>query len=268
MAQQGIFGKEREYLLAVADPRTVAEYIGMPMKKQGKNISILCPHPGHVDHHMGNCFLTDYGYRCYSCGAKENLADMVRQYKDVDYQEALGIIADAYGGRERYQSIKGKVTKGPWVLSKEECKVLGIYNTPVYGVVRIGDSTSDFRTNERVVFSHWEEDKVVYATERRLVVDPLQKLMDEDYTFYKEMVLQHAEDTLVRLREVSQELAKEPTAWFWLQEDMEQIQKIQEILYKHFLIKPENQSERSAGLSIRVKVLAELLNQGLVGQPF
>lgn len=231
MAQQGIFGKEREYLLAVADPRTVAEYIGMPMKKQGKNISILCPHPGHVDHHMGNCFLTDYGYRCYSCGAKENLADMVRQYKDVDYQEALGIIADAYGGRERYQSIKGKVTKGPWVLSKEECKVLGIYNTPVYGVVRIGDSTSDFRTNERVVFSHWEEDKVVYATERRLVVDPLQKLMDEDYTFYKEMVLQHAEDTLVRLREVSQELAKEPTAWFWLQEDMEQIQKIQEILY-------------------------------------
>lgn len=268
MAQQGIFGKERERLLAVADPRTVAEYIGMPMKRQGKNISILCPHPGHMDRHMGNCFLTDYGYRCYSCGAKENLADMIRQYKNVDYQEALGIIADAYGGRERYQSIKGKSAKGPWVLSKEECKVLGIYNTPVYGVVRIGDSTADFRANERVVFSHWEEDGAVYATERRLIVDPLQKLMDEDYTLYKEMVLQHAEDALARLREVSQELAKEPNAWFWLQEDMEQIQKIEEILYKHFLIKPENQNEHPAEANNQIKIFASLLNQGLADQPF
>ena len=89
---------DKKKIAEMADPETVAEFIGIPSQKKGSRISILCP--DHIDTHFGSCYLTDRGYHCFSCGASGDVFQMVRSFKgkSCSFQEAMETVANASGG--------------------------------------------------------------------------------------------------------------------------------------------------------------------------
>lgn len=132
-----------EAIKANADPYEVAVHIGMQIRegkdrhtKQGnRRINyILCPgHPkrlGKEDRHFGSCYLTKYGYRCHACNVKVGVIDMVMEYLNCSFGEALQIVAETIGGAENY-IISGKNNKADngkrFPLSKEELSLIDLY---------------------------------------------------------------------------------------------------------------------------------------------
>lgn len=152
---ESIFGEgtfpllyDKETILDTADALTVAEYIGMDIqrgdgrgfssnaskKKSGKSNYILCPghetYLGKVDTKFGNAVLTEKGYHCFGCNRTVHIVDMVREYMSCTYEESLGIIADALGGRELFvlsdTEIKNR-NKEKLPVKADDLSFIGLY---------------------------------------------------------------------------------------------------------------------------------------------
>ena len=130
----------KESIKEAADPVVVARAIQMDIEdpsamslESRKRISVLCP--GHDDHHYGSCYLTKGGCKCFVCGKTYDVFDMVRLHLGVKFYEAVGIVADLCGGRERFfQSASTNGNHLPPILSSSDMKLLGLHNSPVYAV--------------------------------------------------------------------------------------------------------------------------------------
>lgn len=141
-------------LMDKVDAITVAQNIGMDIKRKGRYNFILCPgHTkvlGYPDTNASNCVLTEKGYHCFGCNVTKNLFTMVMEFCGVDFVQALNIVAEIAG----VDASKGTtiyVQKLP--LSSEQLKVIGLKSEDNYIFVNKfkTDETEDLRS--RLLFN-------------------------------------------------------------------------------------------------------------------
>ena len=79
---------------------------GIDMRRTGNRITIKCPaHErvlGKQDRHLGSCYLTKDGCKCYSCGAFDNVYKMVMDVNNCSFGEAVDFVADTIPDADVY----------------------------------------------------------------------------------------------------------------------------------------------------------------------
>ena len=180
-----------------ANPKDVAEYIGMSTRRIGSITSILCP--AHNDTHHGSCQLTAHGYRCYVCGAKDDVIDMVRKFCGVDFASAAKIVAEVCGGEHYYLLDEMPEEMRIKIISPAECNVIGLYNAPVYTIVGDSITTGEYGNEE---YKHDIDFSSIENNEPRLLVstvierNPLRALFQSDPDTYYTLIRDRCEITL------------------------------------------------------------------------
>lgn len=207
----------KEEIREAADPVVVARAVNMDIEDDSaisldsrRRISVLCP--GHDDHHYGSAFLMKDGCRCFVCNKTYDVFDMVRLQLNVGFEEAVGIVADICGGRERFFTAEASPSSYmPRVIGNKDQKLIGIYDKPIYTVHSIvpayaappiekgfrhdwypGDPTTD------------EEDYVVI--EECVCKNPLQELCMQDPDEYRRLIRDKAGESLEKYQEERKEL--------------------------------------------------------------
>ena len=128
---------DKEALKRDADCLIIADQIGVKMKRMGTKYAILCPN--HADRHLGSCFLTSSGYRCFSCNHQGDVIDFVEKELDLSFTEACRYIAELCGGEELYTvsdndselNVISSELGLPFIPRKYQ-KFLNIADEPVY----------------------------------------------------------------------------------------------------------------------------------------
>ena len=114
-----------------ADIERVVHYLGMQVTRRGSASFVLCPLPGHTDHHATNCYFKS-GWNnlyCNTCGAAINAIDLIMYVNNVDYGKAADTLWELEGKPDWYYAYTGKQNKSKPVfhLSREDASVLGIH---------------------------------------------------------------------------------------------------------------------------------------------
>lgn len=197
-----------------ADIEAVAEYIGIETRRMGGHTSILCP--CHSDKHYGSCYLGRYkfrsgikdGFRCYSCGAKGDAIDLVREHCNVGLKEAMGIVASVCGDRNRYllnQSEKAALEYEERtmvkVLPDDKLRLIGIAVPSTNNGISISVAAYptamyyQLQKEEKLIVgakehTEWypNEDDGLSVIMRCVDRNPLRTLANEDYDVYSEIV--------------------------------------------------------------------------------
>ncbi len=129
------------------NPLSIVTYFGIPYRRSGKNIFILCPEheerTGFADQHIGNCVIGDSfrnAYYCFGCGAKGDAFRMIAKLEHLDLKKDFGkileIAADICGGselftesfsqkRKTFQNKQKKPDK--YLLTKEQLNLIGLF---------------------------------------------------------------------------------------------------------------------------------------------
>lgn len=100
---------DKQKLREAADPVKVALRIGyrwdVDMRQNGSRVQLLCPcHKrilGKPDDHLGSCFITKHGTKCYACagadpdkGGCDDVFQMVMDVMSVSFGDAVSIVAE------------------------------------------------------------------------------------------------------------------------------------------------------------------------------
>ena len=197
----------KEEIREAADPVVVARAVNMDIEDVSatsldsrRRLSVLCP--GHDDKHYGSAFLMKGGCRCFVCNKTYDVFDMVRLQLGVSFEEAVGIVADICGGRERF--FTAEVSSGnylPRVIGYKDQGLLGICNKPIYAVRSIVLAYAE-PPLEKGFRHEWypgdpkinEEDYVVI--EECVCKNPLQELCMENPDEYRRLIRDKAGEAL------------------------------------------------------------------------
>lgn len=97
---------DADAIVADAIPEEIAGHLGIPMRKRGKKIEILCPSHQRVlhkeDNSFGSAWLTPHGYTCRACGIRQSVIGMTEDALNLSYPKALKELAQFLGGEEFY----------------------------------------------------------------------------------------------------------------------------------------------------------------------
>lgn len=140
------FSKEEanELKANVSFPK-ILDYLGIPTKKVGKQICMLCPDPKHNDRHYGSCVVKENGAYCYACGTFTNASKLLIDFEGYKPYEAFTVMADVMGVSALYEQ-KGKTLKEieqerkerarapKFLYDHEEAKFLGLVPSEHAGV--------------------------------------------------------------------------------------------------------------------------------------
>ncbi len=208
-----------EYIKEIADIETVAEYLGLKLKKQGRKSMILCP--CHNDQHFGSCFLTDNRFYCYSCNSGGDVIQLVQIIKNISFFDACQFIAEIYG-----QTIEKGKKRGPIkrVLSAEKLRLIGLGRDRNAETVWQDNAASAYledlpepEANQRI---HWEpivvsDDELsispnkvdsrpqgYYILQTAITKNPLQDLLENDEDTYNDLICRKAEEAAQKYREM------------------------------------------------------------------
>lgn len=190
-----------------ANGKEIAELLGIQLKQMGTNFSMLCPK--HDDRHFGSCFVTDFGFKCFSCQESGDVFDLVMTHMGCDFTTAKHFLAEHYGIPIKKQ--KRKKTSAQ-TLNKEELiliglkptkskieHIVGIYSEEEYSPEILKENESAEwhpHINENGVFSGYYLIKTVVDS------NPLLTLSSQNYNLYKQMVFYKACETLKKYREM------------------------------------------------------------------
>ena len=190
-----------DLLLEHADSEAVAEAIGLRTERKGKNIYCACPSHkkvlGREDTNISNCVLTPHGYCCFACGAKGTVFQMVMDYCNVSFSQAVSVVAKVTGGDFKVRG--GQVVKKQ-PLSPEDLALIGITTTanPEGDAGREIIGVSQYRPQNEVFFRRGDE-YVLYSSVKRIT---LNQLFEEDEEMYYELMKRNAEIALNKYREL------------------------------------------------------------------
>ena len=96
----------------------ISSYI--PLTQKGKNYFGVCPF--HEDHSPSmSVSLEKQIYKCFSCGASGNVFTFVSEYENVNFLEAVKIVADKCG-----LPFHGAITKAKPKVNQEEYEIMNI----------------------------------------------------------------------------------------------------------------------------------------------
>lgn len=189
-----------DLLIQTADPRTVAETIGLTIVQKGSNIYSECPSHekrlGKRDSNVSNCVLTPHGYHCFSCGAKGDVIQMVMDYCNISFVKAAELVSGITGGNYTLGEEVSK--KQPF--SAEELALIGLtsISNPDGDAGKEILGVSRFRPKDRNFFRRGDE-YVIYATQKRIT---LAQLYAEDEELYYTLIKKNAELTLQKYNEL------------------------------------------------------------------
>ena len=97
-----------------ADIKRVCESIGMPVKKMGSSYFVKCPE--HQDDNPSAFFKEGDNYiDCAVCSKNINAIDVIMQYKDIPFKDAINELAQIEGisikgGKNNYKIKKPLIT--------------------------------------------------------------------------------------------------------------------------------------------------------------
>jgi len=184
-----------------ADAILVAESLGLTLHRRGNRIMVLCP--AHADKKIGSCFLDHRGLRCYSCGAKLDVFDMVATINDCSFPEAVQYVAEICGGEEYYQTEE-KETLG--FISYEARQTINLPAIPVYASK---EATYDYEyamslRSEGAEIDEFEEDdgNILFVVKTCIDRDPLFSLFREDPDIYRQIIDTHCQSRIWGFEEV------------------------------------------------------------------
>lgn len=192
-----------EQVKEIADVETVAEYLGLEMRRFGSKISILCP--CHQDRHFKSCYLTNTGFRCYSCNARGDMIELVQHVLKVSFEEACRYILNIYGHELKEIAIQKPAKR---TLKNEDLELIGLglpqENKSLYKELAVFSSPDDvdLERGQRLTWmpglfvapgsDHNEED--LYVLQELVSSNPLRDLLNEDELTYNEMIFRKAKE--------------------------------------------------------------------------
>ena len=200
---------------AVADPKVVVAALGLPIKRIGSRISILCP--CHDDKHFGSCFVTDTGFKCFSCGEKGDVFRLVKEVNKTDFNQTCDFLGRLFNVQNGTGSEGKKIRKE--VLSDDKLRLIGlvpaikknaegnvISTNSVSKVVNIVPDDYDLTTLERGQFWEWyphinQDGRCTgyYVIKEIVCRNPLQDLLDNDENAYKSLIYNKAIESIQRI---------------------------------------------------------------------
>ena len=89
--------EQKQELLETVDMFSVANSLGIEVKKIGSNYSIICPEPGHNDNNYGNCMLYPHNYYCWSCGKRGDAISLVKNTLNCSTYESVCYLVNTFG---------------------------------------------------------------------------------------------------------------------------------------------------------------------------
>ena len=194
---------DKEAVRAAADVAVVAEEIGIDIEYRGKEKLILCP--CHNDRHFGSCFLTDYGFRCYSCNHRGDIFDLVSRYKNVSFHDAVRIVANICGGEEQFMLGDDGTSSGATdtrFISKQEQRLIGIMDSPVWVTVDFVDDKEDADENAGALEASYDTNErfLGYQVKERRLISPLYDLFLNNRAAYRELIDTFCEQAVNKLQ--------------------------------------------------------------------
>lgn len=191
-------------LIEAADSVEIAETIGLPIKRAGKNIYCECPSHrkvlGKDDTHISNCVLTPHGYHCFACGAKGTVIQMVMDYCNMSFPQALEYVAKITGGNFRIQKNETDTPIKRHPLNAEDLELIGITSiaNPEGDAGKEIIGVSDFRPKDNVFFRRGNE-YIIYSSVKRIT---LNQLFNENEDLYYKLIEENAKAALVKYKKL------------------------------------------------------------------
>jgi hypothetical protein len=212
---------DRDRIKAIADSETIAETLGMDVRRYGRRLSILCP--DHPDTHHRSCFLTDGGYKCFACGSSGDLIQLVSHVRKCSFEDACAFIADIYGTAQDFMQAADVALSKRKMLDDESLRLIGLGKphdgTCVYGykyaVLDAIDVEDELQPNQRL---RWvpvrnRQCSGYYIIEELLSSNPLRDLMLEDEPAYNALIARKAGEAAAQYREMI-EMARSPMRYY------------------------------------------------------
>lgn len=192
-------------LKEIIDVEFVAMSLGIPMKRVGSKIQIICP--SHNDKHFGSCYLTNTGYRCYSCGAKGDVIELVMAANKCGFKEACLYLADLQGVTLNMHNPSNAAYRQ--ILDADSLELIGLAplrGSVVYEITGIlsEDEYADSEIEaDRVRWIPYTQEQLkeaaigngYYIVERAVIKNPLIQLWQQDVSTYNELVHDKAVET-------------------------------------------------------------------------
>lgn len=115
-----------------ADIQTVVDQLGMQVWQKGSAYFVLCPLPGHDDHHPTNCYFKR-GWNnlyCNTCGKAINAIDLIMYVTGLVYGAAADLLWEIEGRPDWYYEDwkqKKKPDKPEFRITREEAEMIGFH---------------------------------------------------------------------------------------------------------------------------------------------
>ena len=167
---------------------------------------MLCPFHGHNDKHLGNCVLGDRGYiRCFSCNRSANAIDLVMQFENLQYIQAVEFIWTTILGRS-LPAYDRPERRRPPVLSVKDLEFIGIGFPSARYVKNYVNCTDD--KNEELPDGYFVdrdglEEFGIYRQERS---NSFYELLENDPVTAKEILAGKCKETAERFQQVLTDL--------------------------------------------------------------
>lgn len=157
MPHNSSMSDERDAIRARIDIVDLVTRDGVRLRKAGKNYTGLCPF--HADKNPSFQVSSETGrYRCFACGAKGDIFDWVMHRQNVDFVEALSMLA-----REAGVELKGarsEVSKSERLIQQNAMEVALRFFQEQYARSSVAQSYCSGRGIEPEIIDAW---KIGYA---------------------------------------------------------------------------------------------------------
>jgi hypothetical protein len=190
------------------DVYAVIEALGLQTEKRGLLMSILCP--SHNDQHFGSCFISEKGYKCYSCGAHGDIIKLVQASKDVSFPEAIEFIAHLNGGSDKYQISDKQSAWHPATISSAERKAIGLPSDPVF--VKVAESHTRIpEYNSGAYRTELMPDSAYHGAYRYSVMqlaahNPMRALQEANPAIYRKTIQIKCDETIAKYTQLSEQI--------------------------------------------------------------
>lgn len=195
---------DKEAIREASDVFIIAEELGLDVKYKGNKALILCPF--HDDKHFGSCFLTNHGFKCYSCGKSGDIFTLVQGVLDVSFQAALQFVANVCGGTEHFIAGDENCHTYENYISHADQVLIGIMDAPIYTITDFAFQKDELDSTSAVVEAIYDQyDSLVgYVAKKRVTVSPLRDLFQHDLPAYKALIDQFCTQSIGKYRNLLQ----------------------------------------------------------------
>lgn len=102
-----------ELLQEEVTPLMAIQALGIETRKQGSNLSILCPSPDHNDQHFGSCMIMHHGRvcKCFACGRSFTSLQIIMMETGCGLYEGMCTLAEIAGMEDCFNASKQQVAK-------------------------------------------------------------------------------------------------------------------------------------------------------------